>query len=181
MFSIKTKSAGILVSCLVIAAVFVCFLLVLHLHPSEIPSNNFQTYSNQQFSFTLKYPTDWTIVNDSSDQVAFMPKSEYDQYWHLHPEAASQAGDIFLFFDPNPSHLSLEDYVHFEGLLPKSIQQTTIAGIPALLLDGGDAGDEFSAQIVLFQNKGVIIEVSLRDPRYVMIFQKLVQSIEFVS
>jgi len=74
------------------------------LNTDDDPQNDWQTYTNARYQFTVRYPTTWQVIELP---IAQFP-SVTDQVWFIsetlpQPQTDSRADIVFIFTEQDPS------------------------------------------------------------------------------
>jgi len=91
--------------------------------PSEVPNDQFKgwkTYRNEKYGFEVKYPGNWTLIENSKEQIGFFEPG--------HSPGKEYLGDIFINVINNPNKLTIDEYIQGKPSVIEDVGTMIIAG-----------------------------------------------------
>lgn len=135
--------------------------------PTPDPTANWQTYTNQKYGFSAKYPPSLNAIEEAPNYVRFTTDKPNSNL----PNSESY---ISIRVVDNPNNLSLNDYMKTNQNL-QDFSTTVVDGIPAYKSSNG--------AFMYLENKQVIYQIALitmsGDNGLSTIFNQMIPTLQF--
>ena len=135
-------------------------------------TDEWKSYINNKYGFSLKYPKDWFVQEDSPEVIGFCPNRGG---LPCQQKEGSFNANVLIKIHENPKELKVREYLFIEryGHLPKDLTELTIDGYPAIRL-----GPEGTTQATVYIAKdNYVYELQAHD--FTNVFGKMIKTIQF--
>jgi|SRR5215213_3458925 len=136
-------------------------------HPDE-----WKSYVNNKYGFSLQYPTNWFVREDSPEVIGLCPTRGG---LPCRQREGSFSANVVIKIHENPKELKVREYLFVEryGHLPTDLAELTIDGYGAIRL-----GPEGTSQSTVYLAKdNYVYELQAHD--FTKIFGKMIKTLKF--
>jgi hypothetical protein len=135
-------------------------------------TDDWKSYSNNKYGFSLKYPKDWFVQEDSSEVIGLCPTQGG---LPCRQREGSFRANVLIKIHENPKELKVREYLFVEryGHLPKDLAELTIDRYQAIRL-----GPEGTSQTTVYLTKDkYVFELQAYD--FTKTFGKMIKTLRF--
>ena len=135
-------------------------------------TDEWKSYVNNKYGFSLKYPKDWFVQEDSPEVIGFCPTRGA---LSCGKREGSFSANVVIEIRENPKGLKVREYLFVEryGHIPKDLTELTIDGYPAIRLRR-----EGTSQARVYLAKDNYI-YELQAHNFTKIFGKMIKTLRF--
>jgi hypothetical protein len=134
--------------------------------------DDWKSYINNKYGFSIKYPKNWSVQEDSAELIGFCPSRGG---LSCRQREGVFSANVQLEIHENPKELKVREYLFVEryGQLPEKLAELAIDGYPAIRL-----GPEGTSKATLYIAKHKYI-YKLQSQDSTNIFGKMIKTLKF--